>query len=456
MDDGFFGGALDEAQNNIKGFLSSIAPSMPLPSFQPTDNNWGVQNFQSSDNSWGIQGFQPADTGWGIPRFPQTDNSWGIQGFQPNDNWSLNEVAPRTGTYAGPWGGNQQQQQTHPGSSTVTVPTNSPYYQTAVNAAKAVGIDPALFTAQIAKESSFNPTAVSPKGARGIAQIMPQYHPGVNPDDPEASLNYAAQLMSQYLKKYGGDARWALAAYNMGEGAVDQLYKQSNGTFSPNLFTPDVNKYITDIIGARSAPTGPPVQTPGSAVAPTDPSVGSAVVPTSNTSGWGGYNTQTLVPNQYTEGLALGFDRDKALAICGPAAAVAFTRAYGRAPATLADATEAARIQGLWDVASGMHGPESEASLMRYLGVPVHAETGVDWNKVKTEVLQGRPVALSAPTAQGGHYLVAVGYDPATGKFDFGQSAAVMIASGGNTKYTPAGLGTIGIGMPQYAIYMDK
>ena len=61
------------------------------------------------------------------------------------------------------------------------------------------GIDPDIFALQINQESGFNPTAGSTAGAQGIAQIMPQFHPGVDPWDPDASLNYAAQLMAGTL-----------------------------------------------------------------------------------------------------------------------------------------------------------------------------------------------------------------------------------------------------------------
>jgi hypothetical protein len=212
---------------------------------------------------------------------------------------------------------------------------------TALQAARNAGVDPQWFAAQIAAESGFDPNAVSPKGARGIAQIIPQYHPGVNPNDPNASLNYAAHLMAQYTKKYGGDIRWALAAYNAGESTVDAIYAQTGGQFQPNLLPAETQAYIGKVTSARaqSSTVVPPAQSttmPGQTQ-----NTGSVAV-----TNWGGYNAKNLIPDQYHEGLAAGYDRETALAICGPAAAAAFTRAYGHAPATLKDAAEAARIQG--------------------------------------------------------------------------------------------------------------
>ena len=84
------------------------------------------------------------------------------------------------------------------------------------------GIDPNIFEAQINQESDFKPGAYNPSGATGIAQIVPRWHPNVDPSDPIASLEYAANLMANHLARYGGDYRLALAAYNAGPGAVQQ------------------------------------------------------------------------------------------------------------------------------------------------------------------------------------------------------------------------------------------
>ena len=84
------------------------------------------------------------------------------------------------------------------------------------------GVDPNIFEAQIHQESGFDPSAYNPSGATGIAQIVPRWHPNVDPSDPIASLQYAANLMANHLARYGGDYRLALAAYNAGPGAVQQ------------------------------------------------------------------------------------------------------------------------------------------------------------------------------------------------------------------------------------------
>lgn len=91
------------------------------------------------------------------------------------------------------------------------------YRAMAVSAARAAGIPPAGFVAQIQAESGFNPNAVSPAGAIGIAQIIPSTAAawGVNPRDPAASLNAAARHMGQSFRQYG-NWRDALSVYNSG------------------------------------------------------------------------------------------------------------------------------------------------------------------------------------------------------------------------------------------------
>ncbi|MEA2439551.1 MAG: hypothetical protein QOH76_975 [Thermoleophilaceae bacterium] len=79
-----------------------------------------------------------------------------------------------------------------------------------------------LLAAQIYAESNFNPFAVSPAGAQGIAQFMPGTAAGLglrNPFDPAASIDAQAHLMHDLLARFAS-VPLALAAYNAGPGAV--------------------------------------------------------------------------------------------------------------------------------------------------------------------------------------------------------------------------------------------
>lgn len=101
-------------------------------------------------------------------------------------------------------------------------------YWRAVAMAKArrYGLDPQVFARQIQMESGFNPSARSPAGALGIAQIMPATARGwnVNPMNPNAALDAAARNMARYVHSYGGRYDLALAAYNAGPGAVAKYH----------------------------------------------------------------------------------------------------------------------------------------------------------------------------------------------------------------------------------------
>jgi soluble lytic murein transglycosylase-like protein len=81
-----------------------------------------------------------------------------------------------------------------------------------------------LLAAQLNAESNFNPFAISPAGARGIAQFTPGTANAYglrDPFDGEASIDAQAHLMHDLLAKYK-TAALALAAYNAGAGAVDR------------------------------------------------------------------------------------------------------------------------------------------------------------------------------------------------------------------------------------------
>ena len=86
-------------------------------------------------------------------------------------------------------------------------------------------IDPDFIESVVKAESSWNARAVSPKGARGLMQLMPTTagQLGVNdPFDPQQNVNGGVAYMRQLLELYHGDAVKALAAYNAGPQRVAQ------------------------------------------------------------------------------------------------------------------------------------------------------------------------------------------------------------------------------------------
>jgi len=85
------------------------------------------------------------------------------------------------------------------------------------------GVDPVLLYAIMHRESSFKRNALSPKGARGLMQLMPGTAArfGVtNIFDPRQNIEGGARYVRILLDMFDGDVRLALAGYNAGEGAV--------------------------------------------------------------------------------------------------------------------------------------------------------------------------------------------------------------------------------------------
>lgn len=107
-------------------------------------------------------------------------------------------------------------------------------------------LSPALLEAVVWQESRWNENAVSPVGARGLAQLMPgtARYLGVNPHDPFANLEGGARYLREQLDRFGGDLEKALAAYNAGPGRVER----AGGI--PNIR--ETRHYVAAIIGRLS------------------------------------------------------------------------------------------------------------------------------------------------------------------------------------------------------------
>lgn len=92
-------------------------------------------------------------------------------------------------------------------------------------AAEAHRVDPILLTAVATAESAFDPRAISPKGASGLMQLMPQTARRFGVTDVfDAAQNVqgGARYLSWLLDHFDGDTELALAGYNAGEGAVER------------------------------------------------------------------------------------------------------------------------------------------------------------------------------------------------------------------------------------------
>lgn len=103
------------------------------------------------------------------------------------------------------------------------------------------GLDPLLIKAIIKAESNFDPSAVSPKGAQGLMQLMPATAKSLqvdDPFDPFENIAGGAKHLRSLLDSYGGDVELSLAAYNAGPGHVKGRV--------PNI--PETRKYVARVL----------------------------------------------------------------------------------------------------------------------------------------------------------------------------------------------------------------
>jgi LysM repeat protein len=107
-----------------------------------------------------------------------------------------------------------------------------------------LGIDPYLIFLVIEQESHFQARVVSPKGARGLMQLMPgtARRFGVSrPFDPSENIRAGTQYLKELMELFGGRVDLALAGYNAGEGAVVRF----GGAVPPFRETQDYVKRIS-------------------------------------------------------------------------------------------------------------------------------------------------------------------------------------------------------------------
>ena len=87
-------------------------------------------------------------------------------------------------------------------------------------------VDPLLVAAIVQNESSFDTLAVSPQGALGLMQMMPETAEQLglrNVYDPGQNLDAGVSYLEYLLRRFDGDLVLALAAYNAGPGKVDRF-----------------------------------------------------------------------------------------------------------------------------------------------------------------------------------------------------------------------------------------
>jgi soluble lytic murein transglycosylase-like protein len=134
-----------------------------------------------------------------------------------------------------------------------------PYVQEIRDAAERYGVPIKLVSAVIRAESGFNPRAVSPKGARGLMQLMPPTAAALgvrNSFDPRENIEGGVRHLRSLIDRFPNRLPLALAAYNAGEKAVVQY----NGI--PPY--PETQDYVTKVLyfygGLVEGGTTPPTR----------------------------------------------------------------------------------------------------------------------------------------------------------------------------------------------------
>ena len=122
------------------------------------------------------------------------------------------------------------------------------------------GLDPYLIESVIRVESGFQPEAVSPVGAQGLMQLMPDTARLVGVQDsfnPQQNVAGGSQYLAWQVQDFGGDLSLALAAYNAGPAAVRRW-----GGIPPYGET---NQYVRNVLEdyRRKVQTGTPQSSEG-------------------------------------------------------------------------------------------------------------------------------------------------------------------------------------------------
>jgi LysM repeat protein len=123
------------------------------------------------------------------------------------------------------------------------------------------GVDPYLIFCVMEQESQFKPRIVSPKGARGLMQLMPGTAArfGVRkPFEPAENIMGGARYLKQLLENFGGRVDLVLAGYNAGEGAVMKY----GGNVPPYRETRNYVQRISKRYGQNRSLVAPATETP--------------------------------------------------------------------------------------------------------------------------------------------------------------------------------------------------
>lgn len=120
-------------------------------------------------------------------------------------------------------------------------------------ASQVTGVPRKILEAVAWVESRYVTSAVSPRGARGIMQLMPEAAKGIDPHNPVQAAQRGAELLLHWFRKFGGSWGHAFAAYNWGPGNVTRVS-------DPTKWPQSVRTYVQKV--ANGAGMATPVEIP--------------------------------------------------------------------------------------------------------------------------------------------------------------------------------------------------
>ena len=118
-----------------------------------------------------------------------------------------------------------------------------PYGEIIDRVANRLQVDSLLLASVMEAESGFNPYAISPQGALGLMQVMPDtagYRTVEDLMEPEVNVEVGARYLAHLLEQFDGNLALALASYNAGPGIVKQY-----GGMPP---FPETRRYVDRVL----------------------------------------------------------------------------------------------------------------------------------------------------------------------------------------------------------------
>jgi len=135
------------------------------------------------------------------------------------------------------------------------------YEETIREAAEENSVEPALVAAVIREESRFDPEVESSRGAYGLMQIRPETarfiseRSGMMGDyrGPKTNIRMGTWYLGYLQYRYNGDERLVLAAYNSGEGQVDEWISDRGFDVGRDIPYAETRDYVEGVLEARDA-----------------------------------------------------------------------------------------------------------------------------------------------------------------------------------------------------------